>query len=126
VDALRGSAYYRDAKEVPVCPEFRGSSQVWRRGPSHGSRHAPAVLRRGEPRSDRGEEPGRANIEPPDRDEASSGARKHAHRIGIHGRDRAADGLGEVEQPEAQTEAQVDRSHDAEVESRCERPRHHS
>jgi len=32
----------------------------------------------------------------PDRDEAAAGARQHAHRIGVHRRDRAAEALGDV------------------------------
>jgi hypothetical protein len=46
-----------------------------------------------EPDGDRGEEPGEAEIEPRDRDEAAAGARQHAHRIGVHRRDAAASRL---------------------------------
>ena len=43
-------------------------------------------------------------------------ARHHAHRVGVHGRDAAADGLGYVEECQAEPEADVGRPDDAEVE----------
>jgi hypothetical protein len=62
-----------------------------------------------EPCGDYGEEPGEAEIEPPDHDEAPASARQHAHRIGVHRRDKAADALGDVEQPETVLRGASDR-----------------
>ena len=64
----------------------------------------------------RGKKPGDAEIEPVDRDEPAGGAGNHAQRVGVHGRDGAADAQGDVEKSEAQPEQQIGRTDDAQVE----------
>jgi hypothetical protein len=71
-----------------------------------------------ETRRDCGKESGDAEIEPVDSDEPADRARNHAHRVGVHGRDAAADALADVEKSEAEAEPEADvgRADDAQVE----------
>src|SRR5260370_29468745 len=67
-------------------------------------------------RGDRGKQSDDAEIEPVYRDEPAGGARNHAHRVGVIGREAAADALADVEKSEAEPEADVGRADDAQVE----------
>jgi len=69
-----------------------------------------------EPGSDCCEEPGDAEIQPIDGDEPAARAGNHTHRIGVHASNRAADALSDKEEAEAEPEAQLDRTDDAQVE----------
>src|SRR5262249_15745413 len=71
---------------------------------------------RAESRGECGKEPGDAEVEPVYRDEPAGRAGNHAHRVGVHGRDGAADAQGDVEKSEAQPEQQIGRTDDAQVE----------
>ena len=63
-----------------------------------------------------GKEPGDAEVEPVDGDEPAARARNHAHRVGVHGSDAAADALHDEEKSQAEPEAEVGRADDAEIE----------
>src|SRR5262249_60905040 len=64
----------------------------------------------------RGKQSNYADIEPVDRDQPAGRARNHAHGVGVHGGDGAADAQGDVEKSEAQPEQQIGRTDDAQVE----------
>ena len=66
---------------------------------------------------DGGKEAGDAKVEPVDSDEPKARARHHAHRVGIHRRDGAAEAQGDVEKSEAKPEQEIGRADDAQVEA---------
>jgi hypothetical protein len=54
---------------------------------------------------DGGKESGDAEVEPVDGDNSEARARHHAHRVGVHRRDAAADALQNVEKSQSEPEA---------------------
>src|SRR3954469_4720861 len=69
-----------------------------------------------EPDGHCGKEPGDAEVEPVDGRNATPRARQHADRVGVHRGDAAAETLHDVEEAEAEAEAEIGRADDAEIE----------